>query len=298
MKNSSPGKRLRRLIKKKTLLIPGAHNALSALQIEQAGFDAVYISGAGMANGVAGLPDVGLLTLTEVITQVRYITKAVNVPAIADADTGFGDGIHLRRAIEAFESAGVAAIQIEDQVFPKRCGHLSGKEVIPALEMAQKIKTAVAARKDPDLLIIARTDARGVTNFQDAVDRAKRYLDAGADIIFPEALKSADEFFRFADALPALLMANMTEFGKSPPLGLEALAEMGYRLVLFPMTLLRIASKEIEEALEQLKKAGTSSGMLGKMQPRQDLYQLIGYDEINQLDLGKASPPKEKKREQ
>jgi methylisocitrate lyase len=278
MKMVSPGKRLRRLIKKKTLLLPGAYNALSALQIEQAGFDAVYISGAGMANGVAGLPDIGLLTLTEVITQVRYITKAVHIPAIADADTGFGEGPHLQRAVEVFESAGVAAIQIEDQVFPKRCGHLSGKEVIPALEMAKKIKTAVKARQDPDFLIIARTDARGVTRFQDAVNRGKRYLDAGADIIFPEALKSEDEFSRFADAVPAPLMANMTEFGKSPPLGLEALSKMGYRLVLFPMTLLRIAAKGVEEGLAQLKKEGTSAGMLGKMQTRQALYQLVGYD--------------------
>ncbi len=278
MKTASPGKRLRRLIKKKTLLLPGAYNALSALQIEQAGFEAIYISGAGMANGVAGLPDTGPLTLTEVITQVRYITKVVGIPVIADADTGFGEGPQLHRAVEAFEAAGVAAIQIEDQVFPKRCGHLSGKEVISALEMAEKIKTAVRARQDPDFLIIARTDARGVTHFQDAVNRAKRYLDAGADIIFPEALRSADEFSRFADAVPASLMANMTEFGKSPPLGLEVLSKMGYRLVLFPMTLLRIAAKGIEEGLAQLKKEGTSVGMIGKMQTRQALYQLIGYD--------------------
>lgn len=297
MKGMSPGKRLRRLIKKKTLLLPGAYNALSALQVEQAGFDAVYISGAGMANGVAGLPDIGLLTLTEVITQVRYITRAVRIPAIADADTGFGEGIHLSRAVEAFESTGVAAIQIEDQVFPKRCGHLSGKEVIPALEMAQKIKTAVKTRQDPDLLIIARTDARGVTRFQDAVDRAKRYLDAGADIIFPEALESADEFSRFADAVPAPLMANMTEFGKSPPLGVEALSKMGYRLVLFPMTLLRIAAKGIEEGLAQLKKEGTSAGMLGKMQTRQDLYQLIRYDAYERKDCENVSTSKGEKRE-
>ncbi|MFQ5579987.1 MAG: methylisocitrate lyase [Nitrospiria bacterium] len=278
MSRTSPGKRLRKLIKKNPLLLPGAYNALSALQIEQAGFDAVYISGAGIANGVAGLPDIGLLTLTEVVTQVRYITRAVNIPAIADADTGFGEGLHLRRAVEAFESSGVAAVQIEDQVFPKRCGHLSGKEVIPAREMAQKIKTAVKARQDPDFLIIARTDARGVTRFQDAIDRANRYLDAGADIIFPEALKSADEFSRFSKAVPHPLMANMTEFGKSPPLGFEMLSEMGYRLVLFPMTLLRIASKGITEALEKLKKEGTSAEMLGKMQTRQALYELIGYD--------------------
>lgn len=279
MSGLSPGKQLRRLIRKKPLLLPGAYNALSALQIEEAGFDAVYISGAGLANGVAGLPDIGLLTLTEVITQVRYITKAVRIPAIADADTGFGEGFHLRRAVEAFESAGVAAIQIEDQVFPKRCGHLSGKMLIPARDMAQKIKTVVQTRQDPDLVMIARTDARGVTGFQDAVDRSKRYLDAGADIIFPEALQSADEFSRFSEAVPAVLMANMTEFGKSPALGLLGLSEMGYRLILFPMTLLRVAAKSTEESLSQLKKDGTSAGMIGKMQTRHALYQLIGYED-------------------
>ncbi|MFQ5949191.1 MAG: methylisocitrate lyase, partial [Nitrospiria bacterium] len=264
----------------------------SALQVEQAGFDVVYISGAGLANGVAGLPDIGLLTLTEVVTQVRYITRAVKIPAIADADTGFGEGVHLRRAVEAFESAGVAAVQIEDQRFPKRCGHLSGKRVIPAKEMARKIKTAVQARHDPDFLIIARTDARGVTGFRDAVDRAKQYLDAGADIIFPEALESEDEFSRFASAVQAPLLANMTEFGKSPALSFEALDRMGYRLVLFPMTLLRIAANGMEEGLTQLKKEGTSAKMLGKMQHREALYELIRYAEYDRLDREIASDPK------
>lgn len=291
----SPGKRLRRLIKRKSLLLPGAFDALSVLLIEQAGFEAVYISGAGLANA-AGLPDIGLLTLTEVATQVEYITRAVRIPALADADTGFGEGVHLVRAVERFESAGVAGIQIEDQAFPKRCGHLPGKSLIPAKEMAVKIKAAVQARRDPDFIVMARTDARGVTGFQDALDRAKRYLDAGADLIFPEALRSPEEFSRFAKEIPAPLLANMTEFGVSPALSADELSEMGYRLILFPMTLLRLSAKAMEEGLARLKKEGSSGGMLGAMQPRADLYKLIRYTDFEELDRALASGPKEKKK--
>ena len=291
----SPGKRLRRLIRKKPLLLPGAFDALSALLIEQAGFEAVYISGAGLANA-AGLPDIGLLTLTEVAAQVETITRAVRIPAIADADTGFGEGVHLVRAVERFESAGAAGIQIEDQAFPKRCGHLPGKSLIPAKEMAVKIKAATQARQDPDFIIMARTDARGVTGFRDAVDRAKRYLDAGADLIFPEALQSPEEFSTFAKEIPAPLLANMTEFGMSPALSAETLSKMGYRLILFPMTLLRISAKAMQQGLEQLKKEGTSKGMLGAMQRRADLYKLIRYSDFEDLDRALASGPKEKKK--
>ncbi|HLG22468.1 MAG TPA: methylisocitrate lyase [Candidatus Manganitrophaceae bacterium] len=289
MTRPSPGKKLRRLIQKGTVLLPGAHNALSALLIERAGFPAVYISGAGLANGTAGLPDIGLLSLGEVAEEVRHITRAVGIPAIADADTGFGDGIHLIRAVEIFESAGAAGVQIEDQQFPKRCGHLPGKSLIPAREMALKIKAAIRARRDPDFLIIARTDARGVTNLQDAVERSRRYLDAGADIIFPEALASAEEFSIFAKKVRAPLLANMTEFGKSPLLSADELSQMGYRLILFPMTLLRVAAKAMEECLETLKKEGTSRGMLGSMQTRRELYDLIRYDAYERLDREIAS---------
>ena len=284
MKAPAPGKRLRELIAKKTILLPGAHNALSALLIERAGFEAVYVSGAGLANGAAGLPDIGLLSLVEVVAQVQYITKVVRLPVIADADTGFGDGVHLIRAVEAFEGAGVAGVQIEDQQFPKRCGHLPGKSLISAQEMGQKIRAAAQARRDPDFVIIARTDARGVTGLNDAIDRARRYLDAGADIVFPEALESAEEFSTFAKKIRAPLLANMTEFGKSPLLSAGELSKMGYRLILFPMTLLRIAAKAMEEGLERLMKEGTSKEMLGLMQNRKELYDLIRYDDYDKID--------------
>ena len=291
----APGKRFRRLIKRNAIILPGAYDALSALLIERAGFEAVYLSGAGLANA-AGLPDIGLLTLTEVVAQVGYITRAVRIPAIADADTGFGEGLHLARTVALFESAGTAGIQIEDQEFPKRCGHLPGKSLIPAKEMAGKIKAAAGAREDPDFVIIARTDARGVTGFRDAVDRAKRYLDAGADLIFPEALQSEEEFSKFAKEVPAPLLANMTEFGVSPALSAGALSKMGYRVILFPMSLLRIAAKAMEEGLARLKEEGTSKGMLGAMQPRGDLYRLVRYAEFEDLDLALASESKKRRR--
>jgi methylisocitrate lyase len=297
---ASPGKRLRQIIGKRSILLPGAFNAFSAELIERAGFEAVYISGAGIANGVAGVPDIGLLSLAEVTTQAAYITRAVKIPAIADADTGFGEGVHLVRAVEAFEEAGVAGIQIEDQVFPKRCGHLPGKSLIPAKEMVQKIKAATRARRDPDFLIVARTDAKGVTDFRDAVDRAQRYLDAGADVIFPEALESAEEFRKFAEKVKAPLLANMTEFGKSPLLSAEALSEIGYRLILFPMTLFRTAAKAMEETLTELKKEGTSRRLLGRMQSRRELYEVIRYADYERLDQDLASSlkrgPKRSKR--
>ncbi len=284
MTGNSPGKQLKALIEKKPLLLPGAFNALSAQLIEAAGFDALYISGAGLANAVAGLPDIGLLSLTEVTAQVTYVCAATKIPAIADADTGYGEGLHFCRAVAAFEAAGVAGIQIEDQVFPKRCGHLLGKSLISAKEMCAKVKAAVETRSDPDFMIIARTDARGVTHFQDAVDRAKSYLDAGADVIFPEALQSAKEFEDFAKMINAPLLANMTEFGVSPALSADILFEMGYRIVLFPMSLFRIAAKAMSQSLIQIKKEGGTLNMLEKMQSRKDLYDLLDYDVFERRD--------------
>ncbi|MFQ5542886.1 MAG: methylisocitrate lyase [Nitrospiria bacterium] len=281
---TSPGRRFRQLLQKRNIILPGAFNALSALLIERSGFEAVYLSGAGLANGVAGLPDIGLLTLTEVITQVQHITQAVKIPAIADADTGFGEGLHLLRALSVFESADVAGIQIEDQQFPKRCGHLSGKSLINEEDMVRKIQILVKERQDPDFLIIARTDARGVTGLDDAIQRACAYRHAGADIIFPEALKSAEEFSIFARSVKGLLLANMTEFGQSPALPAEALFALGYRIVLFPMTLFRLAAKSMETGLAVLKQNGTSKNMLDKMQKRDDLYHLLHYDVFEKED--------------
>lgn len=270
--------RLRELIKKSCVAIPGVPNAAIARQVERAGFEAVYISGAGMANSTAGVPDIGLLTLTEVARLAGYIANAVSIPAIVDADTGFGGAENVARTIRELESAGLAGCHIEDQEFPKRCGHLAGKSIVDVDEMVGKIKAAVAARSDPDFMIIARTDARAVEDFDRAVDRAGRYLEAGADAIFPEALQSADEFRDFAREIALPLLANMTEFGKSPLLSFKELSDFGYRMVIFPMSAFRVAMKASEEFLRALKQAGTQSDWLEKMQTRQELYDLLDYD--------------------
>ena len=270
--------RLRELINKSCVAIPGVPNAAIARQVERAGFEAVYISGAGMANSTAGVPDIGLLTLTEVARLAGYIANAVSIPAIVDADTGFGGAENVARTIRELESAGLAGCHIEDQEFPKRCGHLAGKSIVDVDEMVGKIKAAVAARSDPDFMIIARTDARAVEDFDRAVNRAGRYLEAGADAIFPEALQSADEFRDFAKEIDLPLLANMTEFGKSPLLSLRNLSDFGYRMVIFPMSAFRVAMKASEEFLRALKQAGTQSDWLEKMQTRQELYDLLDYD--------------------
>ena len=217
----TPGTQLRAAIAESAIQVPGAPNALAARMIEDAGFEAAYLSGAAFSAGVLALPDVGLFTLTELVQQVHYLTARVAIPAIVDADTGFGEAVNVERTVAELERAGAAAIQLEDQVLPKRCGHLSGKTLVDADAMCAKLRAAVAARADDDTVIIARTDARASEGFDAAVDRAKRYLDAGADWIFPEALTTRDEFAKFADAVDAPLMANMTEFGKSPLLGIQ-----------------------------------------------------------------------------
>jgi methylisocitrate lyase len=276
----------RQLIAKGTVMMPGVPNAAMARQVERAGFDTVYISGAGMANATAGLPDIGLLTLTEVVRLAGYIAKAVRIPAIVDADTGFGGAENVARTIQELEKAGLAGCHIEDQEFPKRCGHLSGKSIVDVEEMVGKIKAAVAARQDPNFMIIARTDARAVEDFDRAVERAGEYLAAGADAIFPEALQSADEFRDFAKEIKAPLLANMTEFGKSPLLSFKELSDFGYRMVIFPMSAFRVAMKASEGFLRALKKAGTQSDWLDKMQTRQELYDLLDYDPAAEEWLG------------
>ena len=259
------------------IAIPGAFNAASALLIEKAGFQAVYISGAGLSNS-NGLPDAGLLSRDEVVRLSSFIIDAVSLPIIIDADTGFGGPVEMAKTIKAFEETGASAIQIEDQVFPKRCGHLPGKSVIPQAQFVEKIKAAVDARKSPDFLIIARTDARATNGLDEAIKRANAYINAGADIIFPEALETKEEFIEFTRAVKAPLMANMTEFGKTPYIGLDEWGEMGYSFVLFPMTAFRAGMKAMEEALRELKERGTQKGLLGKMQTREELYKLLRYD--------------------
>src|SRR6266705_4815823 len=278
MTRKSKGASLRQLIAKGCVAMPVVPNAAIARQVERAGFDAVYISGAGMANATAGLPDIGLLTLTEVVQLAGYVAKAVNIPAIVDADTGFGGSENVARTIQELEKAGLAGCQIEDQEFPKRCGHLVGKSIVDVEEMVGKIKAAVAARQDPDFMIIARTDARAVEDFDRAVERAGEYVAAGADAIFPEALQSADEFRDFAKEIDLPLLANMTEFGKSPLLSFKELSDFGYRMVIYPMSAFRVGMKASEEFLRDLKKRGTQSDWIDKMQTREELYDLLGYD--------------------
>ena len=259
------------------IAIPGAFNAASALLIERAAFQAVYISGAGLSNS-NGLPDAGLLSRDEVVRLSSFIIDAVSLPIIIDADTGFGGPVEMAKTIKAFEETGASAIQIEDQVFPKRCGHLPGKKVIPQAQFVEKIRAAVDARKSPDFLIIARTDARATNGLDEAIKRANAYINAGADIIFPEALETKEEFIEFTRAVKAPLMANMTEFGKTPYIGLDEWGEMGYSFVLFPMTAFRAGMKAMEDALRELKERGTQKGLLGKMQTREELYKLLRYD--------------------
>jgi methylisocitrate lyase len=274
--------RLARLKKGQALTLPGAYDALSALLIQDAGFDAFYLSGAGLSVSVLGKPDIGLLTLDEVAFVASRVAGAVSLPFLVDADTGFGGPANVWRAVRALEAAGAAAVQIEDQTFPKRCGHLKGKDVVPVEEMCAKIRAACAARRSKDFLIVARTDARGVTGLRDALTRAQAYRRAGADLIFPEALENEAEFAAFGrNKTLGPLIANMTEFGRSPGLTVEQLAHLGYRLVLFPMTAFRIAAFAMRDALRYLQRKGESQGLLARMQTRAELYRLNRYDRFD-----------------
>jgi len=286
MTRQTKAARLRELIAKGAIMMPGVPNASMARQVERLGFDAVYISGAGMANATAGVPDIGLLTLTEVAQLAGYIARAVKIPAIVDADTGFGGSENVARTVRELETAGLAGCHIEDQEFPKRCGHLAGKSLIDVDEMTEKIKAAVDARHDPDFMIVARTDARAVEDFDRTVDRAQRYLQAGADAIFPEALQNAEEFRDFAKKVDKPLLANMTEFGKSPLLSFKELAGFGYRMVIFPQTAFRVSMKASHKLLRALRESGTQREWLDQMQTREELYKLLDYDPSAEKWLG------------
>lgn len=280
----SPGKALREAVEASMVRAVGAPHALAARLIEQAGFEAVYLSGAVLSAGVLGLPDVGLFTLSELAQHTAYLTRSVNLPVIVDADTGFGGPVNVERTIVELEGAGAAAIQIEDQELPKRCGHLSGKSLISIDDMCAKIRAAVAARNDDSLVIIARTDARGVNGLEDAIERARHYVAAGADWIFPEALNSLEEFDRVRELIQVPLLANMTEFGKSPLLTVEQLSELGYDAVLFPVTLFRVAMKAMEAAAALLAVEGTQRDLLDMMQTREELYDLLDYQDYEARD--------------
>ena len=272
-----PGRALRKLMDKGVVMAPGAFNALVSKAVKNAGFSAVYISGGATAN-VSGYPDIGLITLTEMCRTIREIADASGLPVIADADTGYGEVESCVRTVVEYERAGAAALHIEDQVFPKRCGHLDGKELISASEMADKVCAMAKHKLSPDFVIIARTDARHVTDFADAVKRANLYREAGADMIFPEGLQSESEFGDFAKASPGYLLANMTEFGKTPDISATRFHELGYSLVIYPLSMMRLAMGEVTRGLASLQLHGSVKETLGKMQTRKDLYALLGYE--------------------
>jgi methylisocitrate lyase len=268
---------LRQLLDDHCIAMPGAINALSAQLIEQMGFEAMYLSGAVLANSVGGFPDVGLTTLSESESHSQAIARTTTIPIIADADTGYGEADNTARTVEVLEQAGISGIHLEDQVFPKRCGHLEGKELVPAEEFCLKLEAAAAAKSSEDFLLIARTDARGVVGLDETIRRSNLYIEAGADAVFPEGLRSTEEFERVGKEVDTYLLANMTEFGTTPYLTVEEFGARGYNMVIFPVTLQRIAMKAMEDALKMIKETGSNQGILDKMQTRQELYDLLGY---------------------
>lgn len=265
------------------LQLPGAFTPLSAKLIEQKEFDGVYVSG-GVVSAELGLPDVGLTTLTEVATRAGQIARMTDLPTIVDADTGFGEPMNVARTVQTLEDAGVAGLHIEDQVLPKRCGHLDGKTVMDTATAVQRVQAAVAARRDADLLIIARTDIRSLTGLDGAIDRARALVDVGADVIFPEALADLDEFRAVCEAVPVPVLANMTEFGKSELFTAEELADAGVRLIIYPVSLLRLAMGAAERALDELRASGSLKATVPEMQTRARLYELLDYESYNAFD--------------
>jgi methylisocitrate lyase len=257
--------------------MPGAFSPLVAMAVEDAGFEGVYVSGAALSADL-GLPDVGLTTVTEVAARGGQIAAATSLPALIDADTGFGDALSVARTVRLLEDAGLAGCHLEDQVSEKRCGHLDGKTLVTEGEMAARIAAAVAARRDPGFVICARTDARGPEGLDAAIRRALRYVEAGADMVFPEALADAGEFAAVRRAVPVPMLANMTEFGKSRLLGADELASLGVNAVIYPVTTLRLAMGAVEEGLRAIAGDGTQEGLLPRMQTRARLYELLGYD--------------------
>ncbi len=284
--SQSRARRFRTALQRDTLAVPGVFNAFTARLVEDAGFPAAYVSGAGLAASRA-LPDIGLLTMTEVVTETRYVIQRIQIPVIVDADTGFGERHQVYRTVQELELAGAVGIQLEDQVLAKRCGHLPGKTLISCEVMCQKIRSAVEAKQDQDLVIIGRTDARAVEGLDGAIERARAYRTAGADAIFPEALQSATEFAMAAKALKdsgSILVANMTEWGQTPYITVKEFAGMGYHVVLFPMTVFRVMAKEGIAALLELQKQGTQQAFLDRMQTRQELYEVLDYRKYEQFD--------------
>jgi 2,3-dimethylmalate lyase len=278
--------RLRELLDSgQTIVAPGAFDPLAARLVEEAGFAAVYMTGFGTSAALLGRPDVGLLTMTEMAGNAGRIAACVDIPLIADADTGYGNPLNVIRTVGAYEAAGVAGIHIEDQVAPKKCGHMEGKQVIAAEEMAQKIRAAVDARTDPDFVIIARTDARAVEGLDSALDRARRYRDAGADALFIEALVAEEEIEAAAAAFPGVpLLFNWAEGGKTPPVSLDRLTELGYRIVIFPIGTLLAATAAMRRILKEIATAGTPAAVLGELPTFGEFTDFIGLPEVRDIE--------------
>ena len=269
-----------------TVLAPGCYDALGARLVEDAGFPAAYMTGFGSSASRLGRPDVGLMSLPEMVDNARRIVQAVDIPLIADADTGYGNPINVIRTVREYEAAGVAAIHLEDQVMPKKCGHLEGKELVPAREMAAKVEAAVAARRSPDFLIIARTDARAVEGLEAALERARMYAEAGADGLFVEAPQSEAEIEAVARAFPDVpLLFNYAEGGKTPAVGYDRLRSLGFSIVIFPLTLLFVATQAMRAALARVKADGTPIDLLPSLLPFDEFASFIGLPEMRELEL-------------
>jgi methylisocitrate lyase len=282
----APARQLRALLAAdEPLIVPGVFNGLTALLAQRAGAKAVYHSGAAFSASM-GMPDVGLFTLDELARNCRQVVRVTRMPVIVDADTGFGSALMVMRTVRELEGARCAAVQIEDQVDPKRCGHLDGKEVVPTEAMAEKI--AAAREAAHDLVVIARTDARAGHGLDEAIRRGLAYRDAGADVIFPEALEDEEEFAAYATSVPGPLLANMTEFGKGPSIRAARLAELGFRIVIFPVSAARVAAFHVRDFYGDLVRDGSSASWLDRMQTREELYDLIYYDDYAELDAGVA----------
>jgi methylisocitrate lyase len=265
------------------LRFPGAFNALTGKLIQRLGFEGVYVSGAALSASM-GLPDIGLTTLSEVAMRSHEIARTTSLPTLVDADTGFGEALNAARTVQVLEELGIAGCHIEDQVNPKRCGHLDGKEIVSVTVMCRRIKAAVGARRDPGFVICARTDARAIEGVEGTIARAKAYVDAGADMIFPEALAGAGELEQVRKAVGAPLLANMTEFGKTELLDTGTLSSLGVNVVIYPVTLLRLAMGAVERGLRTIAAQGTQKGLVEEMQTRAQLYELLGYDDYTRLD--------------
>lgn len=280
------------LAQKKILVAPGAHDALSAKIVAKAGFEAVYFTGYGQAASHLGGPDVGLMSMTEMVMRARNFVAAVDIPVIADGDTGFGNAINVIRTVREYEAAGVAAIQLEDQVAPKKCGHMTGRQVVAMEEMVGKIKAAASARQDADFVIIARTDARTTLGIEEALRRGKAYAEAGADVLFIESPESLDEMKLITSSFKVPVLANMVEGGRTPLMTTHELENLGYGLVIFPTSSTYITAQAVSRCMQELKNTGTTKGLMGEMIPFQQFNELVGLPAVREIENNFLPPQK------